>query len=411
MNYVLVIAVVAVLAGPAADPEIPYFSNVREVKITDSARQNFFVVDGEIWQHANPDLSDLRLFDGSTQIGYALSEQRPGASSQESEARMLNLGTVGGNTEFDLDIADVAEYDHVRLKLNAKDFVATAFVSGSNSLADRQGTQLGSTSLYDFTREALGSSSVLKLPTTSFRYLHVRITPGANVPAKDVKAAAVYNLREQEARWTKFGSCGAPQQQKRSTVIDCEIPTHVPLDRIEFHIAPQQVNFRRTVSIENAMGQQIASGEITRVRLTRGGTAVTSEGLEINVFGSRDGRFRVMIDNADNPPLNITSVQPISIERRVYFDAAGRMAVKLYYGDPRLAAPVYDYTKFFQSDPAAAQVELGPGMHNEAYTGRPDERPWSERHKALLWIAMLLAVVVLAVLAVRGFRSETVSTS
>src|SRR2546429_212613 len=82
---------------------------------------------------------------------------------------------------------------------------------------DRQGTQLGSTSLYDFTREALGSNSVLKLPTTSFRYLHVRIAPGTSIPPKDVKAAAVYNLREQKARWTKFGSCGTPKQLKRST--------------------------------------------------------------------------------------------------------------------------------------------------------------------------------------------------
>jgi hypothetical protein len=49
-------------------------------------------------------------------------------------------------------------------------------------------------------------------------------------------------------------------------------------------------------------------------------------------------------------------------------------------------------------------------MHNAAYTGRPDDRPWSERHKAVLWAAMLLAVVVLAVLAVRGFKSETVNT-
>ena len=407
MNVASIFLILSILAGSAADPEISYFSNVRDVKIKDSARQNYFIVDQEIWQYANPDLSDLRLYDGSTQVGYAISEQRPGVSSQESEARILNLGTVGGNTEFDLDIADVPEYDRVRLRLDAKDFVATAFVSGSNSLGDRQGTQLGTTSLYDFTREALGSNSVLKLPTTSFRYLHVSIVPGANVPTKDVKAAAVYNLREQKARWTKFGSCGTPQLQKRSTVIDCEIPAHTPLDRLEFQIAPQQVNFRRSVSVENSMGQQIAAGDITRVRLTRGGTAVTSEELEINLFGRPDGRFGVMIDNADNPPLNITSVQPLSIERRVYFDPAGRMAMKLYYGDPKLAAPVYDYTKFFQSDAAAAQAELGPGVHNEAYTGRPDERPWSERHKALLWIAMLLAVVVLAVLAVRGFRSET----
>jgi hypothetical protein len=74
----------------------------------------------------------------------------------------------------------------------------------------------------------------------------------------------------------------------------------------------------------------------------------------------------------------------------------------MYCGDPNLHAPVYDFAKFFQEDPEATQAQLGADMHNAEYTGRPDGRPWSERHKALLWAAMLLAVAVLAVLALRG---------
>src|SRR5207244_6290381 len=128
----------------------------------------------------------------------------------------------------------------------------------------------------------------------------------------------------------------------------------------------------------------------------------------INISGRPDGHFRITVDNADNPPLNITGVQPLSIERRVHFDPGGRTNFKLYYGDQKLSGPVYDYTKFFKADPAAAEAALGPGMHNAAYTGRPDDRPWSERHKAVLRVDMLLVVDVLAVLAVWGFNAEMV---
>ena len=83
----------------------------------------------------------------------------------------------------------------------------------------------------------------------------------------------------------------------------------------------------------------------------------------------------------------------------------GSRSLKLYYGDGKLDPPVYDYARFFKADPAAARAELGPGAHNEAYRGRPDDRPWSERHKAVLWLAMLLAVIVLAALAIRGLRT------
>jgi len=115
--------------------------------------------------------------------------------------------------------------------------------------------------------------------------------------------------------------------------------------------------------------------------------------------------LKVTVDNGDNPPLSISGVEVLSVERRVYFDPQGKSPLHLYYGDSKLDSPVYDYARFFKADPAAARAELGPGTHNEAYRGRPDDRPWSERHKAVLWLAMLLAVIVLAALAIRGLRT------
>ena len=117
------------------------------------------------------------------------------------------------------------------------------------------------------------------------------------------------------------------------------------------------------------------------------------------------GRLKVTVDNGDNPPLSISGVELLSVERRVYFDPQGKSLLKLYYGDSKLGSPVYDYARFFKADPAAARAELGPGTHNDAYGGRPDDRPWSERHKAVLWVAMLLAVTVLGALAIRGLRT------
>jgi hypothetical protein len=67
------------LAGFASSavPEaaIPYFSNVRDVQVSQPDRQNYLVVDEEIWAHARPDLADLRLYDGDVQVQFALSEQ------------------------------------------------------------------------------------------------------------------------------------------------------------------------------------------------------------------------------------------------------------------------------------------------------------------------------------------------
>ncbi len=385
-------------------PGISYFTNVRDIRISQPGVQNYFVVDEEIWRRARPDLGDLRIYDGDSQVQYAISVQRGGTSSQEEVARILNLGSVGGRTEFDLDMGQIAEYDRIRLGLDARDFVVTASVAGSNELGTKLASQLPPATLYDFSREALGSNSVLKLPTSSFRYLHVRLSSG--ISPQQVKGATVYNLQETKAVWTSVGSCAAPAQKQRTTVITCESPLRVPVDRIRFQVDSKQVNFRRAVMLSDSSGQYESGGEITRVRLNRGGTTVVSQEMDVPIAGQSSGRLLITVDNGDNPPLAIAAVQLLSVERRVYFDSPEESSLKLYYGDYKLGPPVYDYGRFFKADPAAAKTELAPGAHNEAYRGRPDDRPWSERHNAVLWLAMLLAVAVLAVLAVRGLRAE-----
>jgi hypothetical protein len=388
---------------PRPEQSIPYFTNVRDVQIAQADRQNFFIVDEEIWDHARTDLGDLRLYDGGTPIQYALSEQRAGISSEEVDAKILNLGSVSGHTEFDLDTQGLAEYDRIRLRLDAHDFVATASVAGGSAPGKANEVQLTPSTLYDFSKEHLGNNSQLKLPTSSFRYLHIKLTPG--IRPDQVKGASISNVHEQQASWTKVGSCGQPQQQQHLTVIRCTLPARVPISRITFQLAPSNVNFRRTVTVEGAQDWQPASGEITRVRVNRAGTLVTNEELAMNVSGN-SGQITIFVDNGDNPPLTIMSVQPLSIERRVYFDPQGKAALRLFYGDLLLAAPVYDYARFFHVEALPAQAQLGPGTANNQYTGRPDQRPWTERHPAVLWTAMLLAVIALASLALRGLRTH-----
>jgi len=406
----LVLTIGCVLTSPPSllpatqDPVLAYFTNVRDARVAQPGLQNYFVVDEEIWSRARPDLGDLRIYDGETQVQYALSVQRGSTSSQEEVARILNLGDVKGHTEFDLDMGKLAEYDRIRLNLDAKNFVITASLAGSNTLAEQPATELSPSTLYDFTSEQLGSNSVLKLPPSSFRYLHIKLSPG--ITPQQVRGATVYNLQETKTIWTKVGSCGTALQNQRTTVITCESPIRVPVDRIRFQLDPGQVNFRRAVTVADSTGRYESSGEITRVRLNRAGTTVVSEEMDLQTAGQGSGRLTITIDNGDNPPLSIAGAQLLSIERRVYFDSQEKSSLRLYYGDAKLDSPVYDYARFFHANPAAAKAELGAGTHNAAYSGRPDDRPWSERHNAVLWLAMLLAVAGLAALAIRGLRTE-----
>ncbi len=387
------------------DAAIPYFTNVRDVQISQPDHQNYFIIDEEIWAHSRPDLGDLRLYAGNTPVPYAISEQDAGVSSEELEADILNLGTVSGHTEFDLDASSLREYDRVRLRIEAHDFVATASVSGGNESGKATDVKLPSSTLYDFSKEQLGSNSQVKVPASSFRFLHIKLSPG--IEPKQVKGATIFNVQARDAVWTTFGSCAAPEQKQHNTEIVCNVPEKVPVRRVLLHVAAAQTNFHRTVGVKDSDGVQFVRREISRVRFNRGGTLVTNEELAITISGDTR-KFTLVIDNGDNPALSITSVEPLALERRVYFDAQGKSALQLYYGDESLPAPIYDYARFFHVESTPAQAQLLPGAHNPQYSRRPDSRPWSERHTVILWTAMLLTVVGLLLLAVRGLRKERV---
>lgn len=405
-----IVCVLAFGAGSAPEPAIPYFTRVRDVTVAAPDRQNYLVVDHEVWAHARGDLADLRLYAGSDQVPYQLAAQVAATSSQEADVRIFNLARRGDHTEFDLDVSPVTDYNRIHLVLDRKDFLVTARVQGRDALVGATAVASPNPStLFDFSRENLGSNSTISLPTWSYRYVRVRLSPGI-LPGQ-VQRATVAHLEEKKARWTAVGSCETPSPQPRSTVIRCEVPTGMPVDHLRFDVPSTQINFRRTVRVADDQGVSLGEGSISRIRMNRGGTVVLAEDLAVSIAGEHRARLVITVDNGDDPPLRFETVQPEALERRLYFDPRGRTNLKLYYGDKKLTGPVYDYAKFFREEADAVPAELGADQQNSTYTGRPDDRPWSERHKAILWAAMLLAVVVLAVLAIRGLRAEPGATT
>ena len=395
------------------ETSISYFKYVRDISITQPAGQNYFVVGTDIWDNARPDLGDLRLFDGDQQMPYALREERGGVSIQERPARVLNLGTVGSKTEFVIDVGEVPEYDRIRLQLDTKNFVSPSEVFGEAQLKGGPVTQLGLSTLYDFSREGLGSNFVLKLPTSSFRYLHVRL--GGGVRPNDVKGATVSNVQETKTAWMGVGAKPVITQDGKNTVVTWDMSEHVPLERVAFLLpdvamSPAgNVNFRRTVTLRSPgdkPGTDLfwKSGAISYVRMTRAGNSVDSRSLDLDVPSVHARKYVLTIENGDDPPLKLEAVEPLTIERRVYFDPKEKTSLRLYYGDEKLTAPVYDYDKFFQESAHPAVAQLGASRANSQYAGRPDDRPWSERHQGVMWVAMLVAIVGLAAVALRGMR-------
>jgi Protein of unknown function (DUF3999) len=388
-----------------ATPTISYFRYERQLQPIHTAGQHYFVLDESIWPHVQPGLEDLRIYSAEKEIPYAFSIERGGLEIGQKKISVLQPGTIAGKTEFLLDMSDIPRYDRVELKLQTKNFVAHARVEGSDDPHGTQWSNLGTTTLYDLSDEKLGNNSTLQIPVTAYKYLRVSVE--SSVKPSDVEGATAGMNLKQTAIWRDLSAQLEQTQQGRDTIFTISVPKNVPLERILFAIDPAQGNFRRDIEIQSDHGMWFGSGELSRIHMQRNGQRIDVEQPALDVGGTGTAPFKVILHNGDDAPLKITAVHLQQYERRIYLDANAEAHFTLYYGDEKLATPVYDYAKLFQKDANADQVQLSAEELNAAYTGRPDDRPWSERHPAFLWVTIIAAVVILGGIALRSMKPTT----
>jgi len=192
MKIAAILLSAVVFAGPA----IPYFKYQRPVQAQPNG-QRFVGVDEQIWKNARLDLGDLRLYSGQQEVPYALMVERGSRENDNKDVSVLQQSVIGGKTQFLIDMTGVAEYDHIDLKLAAKNFVAHARVEGQEDLHGKNWALLAESILYDLSKENLGGNSMLRLPLSTYKYLRVTID-GPENPDEILGASSEFR-QEQKA--------------------------------------------------------------------------------------------------------------------------------------------------------------------------------------------------------------------
>jgi len=387
-----------------ATSSIAYFKYQRPVQVAGSG-QRYVVVDASIWSHSRPDLGDLRLYAGQTEVPYALLSEHGSQQHEHREVSVLQQSTIGGNTQFLIDMSSVAEYDHVDLRLGAKDFVAHFHTEGQDDLHGPQWAVLGDSILYDLSREHLGNNFMLRLPRSTYKYL--RVTVDGPVKPADILGAISELHEEHKPVWHDVSTTPAIRQEGKDTTLNFTVFANVPVEKVVFNIDPAQPNFRRSVEIRDDKDMILSTGEINRIHMVRAGQKIDSEDDEVDFSEIGQKSLKIVVHNGDDTPLKLTSASLQQIERRLYFDAPAQGQLTLYYGDEKLDRPEYDYAKLFLNAKDVSPAQLSGEINNAAYTGRPDDRPWSERHPVVLWIAIVAAVLLLGALALKSMRTVT----
>ncbi len=424
MKSAILLALLLWQATPGPETTRPQYLRYQRVVAPSDTGQNCAIIDPQLFPHAAPSLKDLRLFKDNHEVPYAITLSEPQQPDSDT-ATIRNLGLRGRKIVFDLEMPN-RPYTEIDLGLAGHNFLATATVSGTRDANYANQTRLGDFTLFDLTHQNLSRNTTIRLQETSLPYLHIElaVSPAAGTSAASVTPEALQKLvqgatvppsREAQSLYTTAAR-STTTQRGRQSIATFVLPERIPIERVSFDLVPTyKANFSRDVHITDHpngianSGSETLIGTILRVHLTQAGREIHQEQLSIPAtLGSNmqsEATVQVAVENGDDAPLPISSIRLEMRQRKICFDAADESPLTLYYGDPALAAPQYDYARLFTLSSAVHTAMLGHERFNVLYHDRPDARPLTERRPHLLWIVLLIVICILAIIAIRSSKN------
>ena len=297
---------------------------------------------------AHGGLADLRLVDGAgREIGYLLVYNDPPARQWLSGdvVPIAPLETAAKKTSgVELDVGAVRSVDAIRLEGLPAPFLKPLVLEGSG---DRQRWTLlaGEATLFDLPGEQMRQMS-LSFTAGPYRYLRVTWddTHSARVPVPGLVDVRLAGTAPSPPPLITALSVERRASEPGRSRYRVRLPrAGLPISALTFDVGGGHVYRTVTVSEARLAGAEVAPATIGRgtiARVTRSGA--TASQLRVAVTPPREAELEVVIDDGNNPPLDLKGVAAEFAELPwIYFEAPGDPLVARY-GSSGEAAPSYD---------------------------------------------------------------------
>lgn len=356
------------------------------------------VVPVEVYTRARPHLADLRIIDDrGDEIPFAEITFPGTTRTTYLPRRAIEARYVPGRyTDFILDLGPRSlPCDFLALTGAASNPPALARIDASNNGRDWRLVRR---------RVAIGARnrSSLGFPETDTRFLRLRIFDrSGRFRIRTMLAGKQGRIPPDRSPVT------APLEPQSSTSSSVtrwriELAGATPVDEADFETT-QAAFSRQAVVFSSPDGKNWNRvGEGIIFRTARGATP--DERLNVAFRPRRARYWRVELRNENDPPLAAVRLRLSMAPRRIVFRAEPGRSYRLLYGDSEADASQYDLAKTVSRETLRAAPPVAKTGAERSNAGWVDPRPWSEKHAAVLWVATLLALLLLAWAAWRALR-------
>ncbi|MDE3136908.1 MAG: DUF3999 family protein [Acidobacteriota bacterium] len=389
---------------PQASGQLPrtwhHWKYFRRIRVSEDSQPRLvaLLVPVAVYAQAEPGLADLRIIDDRgnevpfAEITFPGSTRTTYLPRGGIEARSV----PGQYTDYILSLG---------LHPQPCDFLAlTGPASNSPAMAQIDVSDDGRDWRPARVRTAIGDwpNPILTFPETSASFLRLRVLHrNGRFMIQTMAAGKQARIPPDRAPVTAL-LAPEPSTTSRTTLWRIDLHGPAPVDEADFETS--QPAFSRLINVFSSTNDQdwMLAGEGVIFRTVRGSTP--AERLSVAFLPRRARYWRVELRNENDPPLAAMQLRLSMTPRRIVFREESARSYRLLYGQSEAPAPQYDLAQAVSEETLRAAPLVASVGEEQTNADWVDPRPWSEKHSTVLWVATLLAVLILGLAAVRALR-------
>jgi hypothetical protein len=249
---------------------------------------------------------------------------------------------------------------------------------------------------------------IVDFPLSNYAYYILKINDSTSAPINILKAG-YYEVLSEDGKYTEIPvkAIKSDSAQEKRSYVHIKFDTLKVIDKLTFTMSGAP-HFLRKATLLQKMERPKKKGGVEIYYEELATTTVSSkQSTVIELPGIKSDALVVVIENEDNPSLNISSVNAFQLNRYLTAWMKKDEHYTLKLADVNTSAPVYDLEFFRDSIPDQPQV-LASGPVTIYPEKKISESPTLFTSRLIIWGAIIIVIIVLGFMAVKMINEASV---
>ncbi len=358
---------------------------------------NRLVVPDEVFRHIAPDFADVRIIGISTnndtiEAPYVLHVKYGHDVRQEFSYKIINKTRINNSHFFTFEITGKGQINQIQLEFEQKNFDWLVQLEGSNNQKEWF-TILERYRILSIQNENTNFQYTnLTFPETQFQFYRIRIE-SQDVPS--LKAAFLSKQAQTPTTYKNYATKKfdiVHNKSSKQTEIDVELYMPVPVSYVQLKVV-NNFDFYRPISISYVNdSMKTEKGWTFSYRNLASGIFNSIEKNEFTFTSTIASKLRIVIENQDNQPLNISSISVKGFEHELVTRLDENLTYYLVYGNKTAQQANYDLAYFTDKIPNEMNTLM---IGEEEIITKPEVQVKEPLFVNQVWMWVILLAIVL----------------